>query len=113
MSEKSAQSRPRAGEEPYPVRLEGEIDLSRKKELRAAVMGFRRSDEPSCVVDMARVTFMDSTGVGSLIALLRTARSRGGTVTLLDPRPDVLRVLQVTHLDAMLTVEQTQAPAAD
>ncbi len=110
---KTTQSRPSADDEPYLVRLDGEIDISRKKELRDVVMGFRRSDEHSCAVDMARVTFMDSTGVGSLVALLRTAQSRGGTVTLLDPCPDVLRVLEVTHLDSMLTIEQTGGPRAD
>jgi anti-anti-sigma factor len=82
----------------YNVSLTGEIDMDRRSELRDVVMGFRRSTAPNAVVDLRAVTFMDSSGVGTLISLHRTATSRAGQVTLVQPSDIVTRVLEVTGL---------------
>jgi anti-sigma B factor antagonist len=82
----------------YRVSMAGEIDLSRKAELRELLMGFRRSRACTAVVDLSAVTFMDSTAVGTLIMLHQAAMERHGQVVLVQPERIVLRVLQITGL---------------
>jgi anti-anti-sigma factor len=88
----------------YRVVLDGEVDLGRREELRAVVMGFRRSSAVDAEVDLSSCTFMDSTGIAALLTLKRTADTRRGTVTLVRPEPIVRRVLQLTHVDGLFKI---------
>jgi anti-anti-sigma factor len=49
-------------------------------------------------VDLRRVPFMDSIGIGTLVAVNNKAREAGGTMEVRSPSPFVHRLLQVTGL---------------
>lgn len=51
------------------------------------------------VVDLAHVTFMDSSGLGTLQVARRHAVSGGGEFVVTRPTPFVMRVLEITGLD--------------
>ncbi|GIF26658.1 anti-anti-sigma factor [Actinoplanes tereljensis] len=53
-------------------------------------------------VDMGAVTFLDSSGIGVLVAAQRAAAARGIDLMLRDPGPIVRMVLEVSHLDTVL-----------
>ena len=87
------------------VRVSGEIDLDSSPELRDEL---RRLIEGGCtriVVDLAAVTFMDSTGLGVLARALRRAREKDGTLILASPQPAVRKILEITHLVKVFTIE--------
>lgn len=88
----------------YHVSLSGEIDMDRRSELRDIVMGFRRSTATNACIDLQATSFMDSSGVGTLVSLHKTATSRGGHVTLARPPEVVRRVLEVTALEPLFQI---------
>ena len=53
-------------------------------------------------VDMQAVTFLDSTGLGMLVAAHRAAAAKGVDLKLRDPGPVVAMVLQISALDTVL-----------
>jgi anti-anti-sigma factor len=53
-------------------------------------------------VDMSAVAFLDSTGIGVIVAAQRAATGRDIDLKLVDPGPMVRMVLQVAHLDEIL-----------
>jgi anti-sigma B factor antagonist len=55
-------------------------------------------------IDLAETTFLDSCGLGALVALHKTATSRGGTVRLLNPQPPVQQLLDLTRLNDIFEV---------
>ena len=58
------------------------------------------------VIDLAQVTFVDSSGLGGLIVARRSARNRGGSVSLVAAPPSVHRLLGSTQLhDAFPTYD--------
>jgi ABC-type transporter Mla MlaB component len=57
-------------------------------------------------VDMSGVTFIDAAGIGVLVAAANRAREAGGGLSLLAPSPQVRRLLDVFHLDAILPAAQ-------
>ncbi len=61
-------------------------------------------------VDLSRVEFLDSAGLGALVACHKYVRGLGGEMGLIAPRNMILRLLQMTSLDKVLTV---YADAAD
>lgn len=54
------------------------------------------------VIDLSETVFMDSSGLGALIAGLKVARAAGGDLRLARPSPQVLAVLQLTNLHKVL-----------
>ncbi|HEY0000286.1 MAG TPA: STAS domain-containing protein [Actinoplanes sp.] len=59
-------------------------------------------------VDMRAVTFLDSTGLGMLVAAHRAAAAKGVDLLLREPGPVVGMVLQIANLDGVL-VRKTEA----
>lgn len=57
---------------------------------------------PRIVVDLAETTFLDSSGLGALIAGLKSARQQGGDLRIARPSAPVVMVLQMTNMDKVL-----------
>jgi len=55
-------------------------------------------------LDLSVLTFLDSSGLGTLISLHKTLRSRNGTVRLLKPAPNVLQILELTRLHRVFEI---------
>jgi anti-sigma B factor antagonist len=88
------------------VALAGEIDLYTAPRLQSELTSVL-SDNKSAqiVVDMSAVEFCDSTGMNVLLAAHRVATERGGDLTLAAPRPPVRKILEVTGLQSVFTIE--------
>ncbi|TDQ52308.1 anti-anti-sigma factor [Actinorugispora endophytica] len=56
------------------------------------------------VVDMSGVEFCDSTGLSVLLSAMERARERGGDLELAAPRSAVVKILEITGLDAVFAV---------
>jgi len=50
------------------------------------------------------MTFLDSSGLGTLISLHKTLRARNGTVRLLKPAPNVQQILELTRLHRVFEI---------
>jgi anti-sigma B factor antagonist len=55
-------------------------------------------------IDLSRVEFLDSAGLGALVACHKHVRALGGEIGLIAPRNVILRLLQMTSLDKVLMV---------
>ncbi len=62
-------------------------------------------------LDLSQVTFMDSTGLGTLLSAFRTAVRRGGGLALVRPAPAVQRLLAAVKLDRLIAVVDDPADA--
>jgi anti-sigma B factor antagonist len=65
------------------------------------------------VVDMAETTFVDSSGLGALIAGLKYARQAGGDLRVARPTAEVVAVFELTNLDSVLRARDTVEGAFD
>ncbi|MCM4076401.1 STAS domain-containing protein [Paractinoplanes hotanensis] len=82
---------------------EGDISLETVDVLREVLRGTVDSQHAAFIdVDMHAVTFLDSSGIGVLIAAQRLATNRGSTLMLRRPTPMVRMVLEIAHLDGLL-----------
>jgi anti-anti-sigma factor len=84
------------------VIADGEIDLETSPMLADAVRDVLDGDDPARVVlDLAAVTFIDSTGISLLLTSAEQAR-RQGTELRVEPSPVVRRVLGIAGVDRVL-----------
>lgn len=55
-------------------------------------------------VDLSHTATVDSCGLGALIALHKSAVGRQGKLSLVNPRPAVLQILELTRLDGIFDI---------
>ncbi len=94
------------------LRLEGELDTATARELRTAVATAMATDATAVVLDLARLSFIDSTGIAVFLAACHQAESHGRSFTLRHPSRMVLKVLHLTGVDRLLDVEAPEASTA-
>ena len=63
------------------------------------------------VLDFSRVTYVDSAGLGALVACCTTARNGGGTVKLAHLNQQFRELLQITKLYTVFDVHDDEAKA--
>lgn len=90
--------------------LDTRVDVRTGGDLRAAlsrrvVEGHRR-----ILLDLSNVAFVDSTGLGAMIAILKQV-GRDGEVALCGARDTVLTLLKLTRLDTVFRVFATRETA--
>jgi anti-sigma B factor antagonist len=68
------------------------------------VRGALRPEQTNIEIDLADMAFIDSCGLGALIALHKCVCSRNGTLRLLNPRPPVMQILQLTRMNHLFEV---------
>lgn len=85
--------------------LAGEVDLSHVDALEATASSALDEAPSRLVVDLAKVSFVDSSVLGALLRIQRAAEGRGTQFFLRRPAPLVQRVLRLTGLDERLPVE--------
>jgi anti-sigma B factor antagonist len=91
-----------------PVRIDasGEIDATTAPALRADVYGAVDANPGTVVtVDLSKVEFLDSTGLGVLVGALKHARTSGGDIAIQGAPSHVWKVFQITGLDKVFTAE--------
>lgn len=91
------------------VGVTGEIDVATAPALRDTVLGLLNRGAPSLVLDLRGVTFVDSTGVGSLLRIHHRQALLGGSVHFVADQPSVLRVFDLMQLRRRLHVTPTVA----
>ena len=91
----------------------GRLDVAGAPALKEAIGDAIKNGRPRLVIDMEGVSFVDSTGLGSVIAALKLVRGSKGDLRLAAPNQQVRVVLELTTLDRVFpyfaTVEDALA----
>jgi anti-anti-sigma factor len=83
--------------------LAGELDLATIGVLKDAV-GDRLTPEAHIVLDLAGLTFCDSTGLGAFVALHRQARTNGARFAVAAPRRRIADLFTLSGIDQVIVV---------
>ncbi len=98
-------SEPQARDSAVVVRASGEVDIQTSPVLGDHLQQVLNDGAESVVVDLAGVTFLDSTGLSVLVAGLKRCQEAGGTLRVVAPRPHVRRIFEVTGLTDAFQLE--------
>ena len=84
------------------VKFKGDMDIACAADLRDNLLGLVNRGVDSLVVDLRGVTFIDSTGVGSLLRVFHRQTLLGGSVHFVADQPCVLKVFELMQLGRRL-----------
>ena len=87
--------------------VRGEVDVFTSPRLRQVLFDPVLCSQPKVVVDLDEVTFMDSTGIGTLVAARRWAASRDSEIALVCTEGPALRLLEIVSLNRVFDVHES------
>jgi len=90
---------------------EGSVDIASSPELRGELRVAVEAKRPRIVVDMGGVTFVDSSGLATLIEALQGTKKYDGQLRLCCLNPTVLGVFQLANLDNIFSIHATREEA--
>ena len=90
--------------------LVGEIDASNTATLSASLQILPETTDGTVEIDMNGVTFIDSSGLRTLVEFAQRVRLAGGSVTLTDTPPNVARLIEIAELHHLLELRSSPPP---
>jgi anti-sigma B factor antagonist len=79
--------------------------------LSETIREFTKKGQKKILLNLAGVTYVDSSGVGQLVGALTTARNQSGDIKLLKPYVHVLDLLKTTKLDGVFDIHEDETAA--
>jgi anti-sigma B factor antagonist len=89
------------------IALEGEIDAYTAPRLRQALIDLVSGGATDIVVDMEKVEFLDSTGLGVLVGGLKRVKSNGGELHLVITQDRIMKIFDITGLAKVFPIHGT------
>ena len=89
------------------LEIGGEIDVYTAPRLRERLIEMVGAGEKRVVVDLRRVEFLDSTGLGVLVGAHRRLRASNGSLSLVCPDERLLKIFRITGLDSVFDIHKT------
>lgn len=86
------------------IKLVGEIDLSTSPQFKEKIYEIIESGKRDVIVDLNGLDFMDSTGLGVLVAALKKTRMEGGSIRLICKKNNIMKVFTITGLDKVFSI---------
>lgn len=90
------------------LKATGDLDLDTAPHLLAEVRRLLADDIESLAIDLTSLTFVDSSGLGVLVASWRRSEAAGIPFELRDPTEDVSMTLEITGLDQILPIVRSK-----
>ena len=84
-----------------------DIDASNAWQLKPRLLEHMGQFGPELKLDLGQVNFIDSTGLGMLVSVLKEAREKEGHVSLINPNRGIQRLLQITGLERVFRVQHS------
>lgn len=91
----------------------GEVDVYTAPRLRERLIEIVEGGSRRVVVDLGRVDFLDSTGLGVLVGALKRLRAASGSFGLVCDREPLLKIFRITALDQVFPLFPTVQAAID
>jgi anti-sigma B factor antagonist len=93
------------------LELSGEIDMQCSVKLRNKFIELLKDKPPVLVVNMTKVEFMDSSGLGTLVEALKWCRQNGSQLKLAGLTQAVRNVFEISRLETIFQIYDSETEA--
>ena len=86
------------------VDLEGEVDIYSAPQFKEVLLQGIEEGAHRIIVDLAKVTFIDSTALGVLVSGAKRVRPQNGTLDIVCSDDNITRIFEITGLDRIFGI---------
>ena len=94
------------------VTVAGEIDVYTAPKLREKLIELVSEGTYDVVVDLEKVDFLDSTGLGVLVGALKRVKAHDGSLSLVCTQDKILKIFKITGLTKVFPIHTSVDEAA-
>lgn len=92
----------------WVVTLSGDIEIYNVQELKKELLELIASKKANLVLDAKNLNYIDSTGLGVLVSILKEVKSYGGNIAIKHLKPYIAKIFGITGLDNVFSIEVEQ-----
>ena len=89
----------------WDVDLLGEVDIYTANELKDELNIAIEERPKNLVINMKNLDYIDSTGLGILIGVVKRLKQKQGDIYIVNTKPNVRKIFTITGLDKIFKVE--------
>lgn len=86
------------------VKVDGDLDVNTVRELKT-VLEENLTGEPNIVLDCEKLNYIDSTGLGVLVSVLKKVQKYGGAIKIINLKSYLAKIFDVTGLTKIFEIE--------
>jgi anti-sigma B factor antagonist len=95
------------------AKLAGYANMETSSELQDRLVGLIDEQTRQLILDLSELEFISSPGLGALIAAHLQCRHNKGVVKLIEPKPPIMKLLEVTKLNKLFPIFDSVDAAID
>lgn len=84
--------------------VDGEIDINTAPDVKKAFDKILSKKEPKIIVNFSKVTYVDSSGLATLVEILKNMKSYGGRLKLTNLSPKIKSLFEITKLERLFDI---------
>ncbi|WP_019214987.1 STAS domain-containing protein [Fenollaria massiliensis] len=88
----------------YLIELIGDLDIYNNKKFKEKLADIYEDLDKDIVVDCSKLEYIDSTGLGSFISLLKLTRDEEKEITVKNLKKNIKKVFKITDLDKLFNI---------
>ena len=88
----------------YLIELIGDLDIYNNKKFKEKLADIYEDLDKDIVVDCSKLEYIDSTGLGSFISLLKLTRDEEKEITVKILKKNIKKVFKITDLDKLFNI---------
>jgi len=88
------------------VEPEGEIDIYTSPELKEELSKALDDKKADIVIDGEKLEYIDSTGLGTLISILKITKENNNKIYITNIKPNIRKLFDITELDKVFVIEE-------
>ncbi len=91
--------------------IDGEIDINTSPDIKKAFEKLLSKKTPKIVVNFSKVGYVDSSGLATLVEVLKNMRTYGGRIRLTNLSAKIKSLFEITKLDKLFEIMSEEADA--
>ena len=88
----------------YLIELIGDLDIYNNKKFKEKLADIYEDLDKDIVVDCSKLEYIDSTGLGSFISLVKLTRDEEKEITVKNLKKNIKKVFKITDLDKLFNI---------
>ena len=89
----------------WNISIQGEIDIYNSSQLKDKLYELLDQEKVDLYIDCEGLEYIDSTGLGSLISVLKKVKQFDGNIHLSNLKPNIAKIFKITDLNKVFLIE--------